>query len=128
MQKIINFKEGKFLIGICENFEDFSVYENGTHQPITVYFIPNITMNEQICSTYTSKKMEIIIQEVKSIISKNKIFYNNLEITISNKFSGYSHFRHHLYHDLLVVSESSLNIYCKLKKSILKETKSLINH
>jgi hypothetical protein len=119
MQKIINFKEGKLLIGFCENSEDFSVYENVTFQPISVYFIPNISMNEQLCSTYTSKKMKFIIQEVKSIISKNKIFYDNFEITFSNKFSGYTFFNYFLNCDLLFVSDSSMNIYCKLKNSTI---------
>lgn len=121
MQKEIKYKEGKLLIGFCDNSQDISVYENGTYsEPIRVTFIPNVEMTEQKCSTYTSENMKSIIAEVKTIISENKIFYDNFEITFNNEFTGYSLYRHHLNRDLLIVSDSSMHINCKLKNSILQ--------
>lgn len=120
MQKEIEYKEGKLLIGFCDNSQDISVYKNGTYsEPISVTFIPNIDMTEQRCSTYTNENIKSIIDEVKTIISENKIFYDNFEITFNNEFTGYFLYRHNLNRDLLIVSESSMRINCKLKSSIL---------
>jgi hypothetical protein len=121
MQKEIKYKEGKFLIGFCDNSQDISVYKNGTYsEPIRVTFIPNVEMTEQKCSTYTSENMKRITAEVKTIISENKLFYDNFEITFNNEFTGYSLYRHHLNRDLLIVSDSSMHINWKLKNSILQ--------
>ena len=109
------------MIGYCENSQDISVYENGTYfEPLIVTFIPNIEMTEKVCSIYTKEKIESIIEEIKIIISENKIFYDNFEISFNNEFTGYSLYRHHLNRDLLIVSNSTMNVNCKLKNSILQ--------
>lgn len=77
-------------------------------------------MTEQRCSTYTSEIMQSIIEEIKIIISENKIFYDNFEIKFNNEFTGYSLYRHHLNRDLLIVTDSSMHINCNLKNSILQ--------
>ena len=121
MQKEIEYKEGILLIGFCDNSQDISVYENGTFsEPIRVTFIPSIEMTEQTSSAYTNENMKSIIEEVKTIVSENKIFYDNFEITFNNEFTGYSLYRHHLNRDLLIVSDTSMRINCKLKNSNLQ--------
>ena len=121
MQKEIKYKEGKLLIGFCENSQDISVYENGTYlEPIRVTFIPNIEMSEQRCSTYSNENIISITEEVRNVISENRIFYDNFEITFNNEFTGYSLYRHHLNRDLPIVSDSSMYINCKLKNCIIQ--------
>ena len=120
MQKEIKYNEGLLLIGYCENSQDISVYENGFYtEPLRVTFIPNIEMTEHNCSVYTSEDMKSIIKELKITISENNIFYDNFEIQFNNKFTGYSLYRHHLNRDLLIVSNSTMNVNCKLKKVTL---------
>jgi hypothetical protein len=121
MQKDIKYNEGKLLINYCENSQDISVYENGTYsETIRVTFIPNIEMTEQRCSSYTNENMKSIIEEIKTIISENIVFYDNFEISFNNEFTGYSLYGHHLNRDLLIVSTSTMNVNCKLKNRILQ--------
>lgn len=121
MEKEIKFNEGHFVIGYCENSQDISVYENGEFtEPIRVTFTPNVEMTEQRCLEYTNENMKNIIEEIKIIISENSEFYENFEITFNSEFSGYSLYRHHLNRDLLIVSNSTMHINCKLKKNILQ--------
>lgn len=121
MQKEIKFNKGTIIIGYCENSQDVSVFETGPYsEPIRVTFIPNIEMTEQECSKYTYENLENIIRETKVVISENSEFYDNFEITFYNEFSGYSLYRHHLNSNILIVSNSTMNVNCKLKKSVLQ--------
>ena len=120
MHKEIKYDEGTLLIGYCENSQDISVYENGTYtEPVRVTFIPNIEMTKQKCLTYTNENMKSIIEDIKTTISENNVFYDNFEISFNNEFTGYSLRRHHLNRDLLIVSNSTMNVNCKLKNRIL---------
>ena len=126
MQKEIKYNEGKLLIGYCENSQDISVYESRKYtEPIRVTFIPNIEMTEQRCCEYTKNNLKSIIEEIKIIINENNSFYDNFDITFYDKFTGYSLYRHNLNRDLLIVSNSTMNVDCKLKQKVLQETKIL---
>ena len=121
MQKEIKFNEGKLLIGYCENSQDISVYESGEYtEPIRVTFIPKSKMTEQKCLEYTNENLKSIIEEIKIIITENNLFYNNFEITFNNEFTGFSLCRHNLNRDLLIVSNTTMNVDCKLKNNILQ--------
>ncbi|EKT3956729.1 hypothetical protein SL053_002088 [Flavobacterium psychrophilum] len=121
MQKEIKYSKGTLIIGYCENLQDISVFETDMYlEPIRVTFVPNIEMNEEECSKYTSENLDNIIQETKAVIYENFEFYNNFEITFNNEFTGYSLYRHHLNRDLLIVSKSTMNVNCKLIESILQ--------
>ena len=121
MQKEIKFNKGTVIIGYCENSQDVSVFETEIYSElIRVTFVPNIEMNEEECSKYTYENLENIIRETKIVISENFEFYEKFEITFNNEFTGYSLYRHHLNRDLLIVSKSTMNVKCELKKTVLQ--------
>lgn len=115
MQKKIEFEEGNFIIGYCDNLQDISVYVSEQFtEPIKISFVPKIEMNEKYCLEYTNKHIAEIVLEAKKIIQENIEFYKNFEISFYSEFTGYSLYRHKLNRDILMVSSSSLNIDCKL--------------
>jgi len=121
MQKEIKYNKGKLLIGYCDNSQDISVYENGEYtEPIRVTFIPNIEMTEEKCCEYTKDNLKSIIEEIKIIITENNSFYDNFEITFNDEFTGYSLYRHNLNRNILIVSNSTMNVDCKLKQRVLQ--------
>ena len=120
MQKVLEYDEGKFIIGYCDNSQDISIFENGDYtDTIRIEFFPKGIMNEKTCSDYTDKFIEEVINEAKILIQENNEFYENFEINFYSEFTGYIFVRNTITRELIVQS-SSLNVISKLKNDIVK--------
>ena len=64
--------------------------------------------------------MKGIIEEIKNVILKNSIFYDNSEIKFNAEFTGYSLYRQYSNRDLIIVSDSLMHVNSKLKNCILQ--------
>jgi hypothetical protein len=119
MQKKIEFEEGYFIIGYCDNLQDISVYVSEQFtEPLRISFVPKIEMDEKHCLEYTNEHFNEIVLEAKKIIQENDEFYKNFEISFYSEFTGYSLYRYKLNRDILMVSSSTLNVDCKLKNNL----------